>query len=202
MIRLHEVFVSVQGEGRHLGEPMVFVRLHGCNLKCSKAKQGFDCDTPQDNSVLEMSAKQLTEVILELCDEYNLRKVLFTGGEPLMQIKELTPVLNKLKNFGMWLAVETNGTYPIPTAFNWTSVSPKPGHPCHPLVPGVRIREVKVVLTTGQKIPESLPPAATYWVQPAAPATDEVVQWCYQQVIAAGPPWRLGIQAHKIWRVR
>ena len=75
MMRINEIFYSLQGEGRHTGTPAVFVRFAGCNLKCSF------CDTDHSRSV-EMTEEEIVEEVRQ----FPARFVVITGGEPSMQV--------------------------------------------------------------------------------------------------------------------
>ena len=119
-----EVFHSLQGEGASIGMPAVFVRLAGCNLACSW------CDTAYswDGSVraVEMEPCDVAELVLR----FPCRRLVLTGGEPLVQQKELPDFLELLPNHMM--EVETNGTI-IPDAavarrISQLNVSPKLAH--------------------------------------------------------------------------
>ena len=140
MKRINEIFHSLQGEGRHTGTPAVFVRFSGCNLHCPF------CDT--DHAVgREMSDE---EIIAEV-RRHDVPLVVLTGGEPSLQLD--APFLKKLKEAtGATIAIETNGTHPLPPGIDWVTLSPKTGIADRDL-PIVldRADEIKVV-DTGQDL--------------------------------------------------
>src|SRR5437867_5795312 len=76
VLRVNEIFHSVQGESRHAGRPCVFVRLTYCNLRCSW------CDTPY---AFEEGSDMPVGAVLERVASFGTRYVLVTGGEPLVQ---------------------------------------------------------------------------------------------------------------------
>ena len=98
MYDLVEIFESLQGEGRNMGRPCVFIRFAGCNLKCPW------CDT----DVKKRFSASLEDILKEL-GQYKAKSVILTGGEPTIQdgMPELVAVL---KAKGYWIGVETNGT--------------------------------------------------------------------------------------------
>ena len=79
-----ETFVSLQGEGKHQGKPCFFLRLSGCNLRCTW------CDTAY---AFEKGTERSIEDIVKEISESKVRYVCITGGEPLLQKKELLPLL-------------------------------------------------------------------------------------------------------------
>jgi 7-carboxy-7-deazaguanine synthase len=96
-----ELFRSIQGEGKNQGYPCTFLRLSGCNLRCSW------CDTPHAQSGgIHMEAQ---EIIREI-ETLNGRRLCITGGEPLLQGGQLLPLLRHLKEQGFLIEIETNGT--------------------------------------------------------------------------------------------
>ncbi|MBS3754666.1 MAG: radical SAM protein [Desulfobacterales bacterium] len=102
-LRVNEIFYSIQGESLHAGRPCIFVRLTGCNLRCSY------CDTTY--AYFEGRIMDMDEIVSKVA-AYGCRLVEITGGEPLMQ--EQTPVLvDRLLASGLEVLMETNGTYPI-----------------------------------------------------------------------------------------
>lgn len=108
-----EVFYSIKGEGIWTGHPMSFIRLAGCNLHCSFCDTDYSCKT-------RMSAEALANKV----SRWPSRRVVITGGEPLMQ--RLEPLMAELFKRGFLIHLETNGTLPLPdTRFDWVAVSPK-----------------------------------------------------------------------------
>ncbi len=100
-MKIVEIFSSLQGEGKNQGKPCLFVRLAGCNLHC------LWCDTPASRSGgKEMSPDNLAEAVRK----FSLPYVCITGGEPLLQARELEPFLSTLRNRGIMIDIETNGT--------------------------------------------------------------------------------------------
>ncbi len=100
MIKINEIFESIQGESTYAGLPCTFVRLAGCNLRCTY------CDT----NYAYYNGKEISdEEIIAKIDEYGVKMVEFTGGEPLLQ--EETPKLIKtLLDKGYEVLIETNGS--------------------------------------------------------------------------------------------
>lgn len=102
-LRVNEIFFSIQGESSYAGLPCVFVRLSGCNLRCSY------CDTRyayEEGGHMEISG------IVDRVSGYNCRLVEITGGEPLVQ--EETPLLiSRLLDLGFTVLLETNGSMDI-----------------------------------------------------------------------------------------
>ena len=123
-----EIFLSLQGEGNTLGMPTAFVRLAMCNLSCSwcDTKYTWDWQThDQDANTMEMSVRQVTDAI----SVFNSQRLVITGGEPLLQQKELASLGANLSQIGYSIEVETNGTL-TPSAdmmatVNQWNVSPK-----------------------------------------------------------------------------
>lgn len=101
-LKLSEIFFSIQGEGLRAGVPCVFVRLHGCGLRCTY------CDTPY--ALDHRTGGQWTsfEEIVAAVEGYPARFVEFTGGEPLEQ-PEAHALMSELADAGYTVAVETGG---------------------------------------------------------------------------------------------
>lgn len=115
LLKVDEIFESIQGEGRFIGMPATFVRLYGCNLKCPF------CDTPQ-GAYKELSVEEICYQI-ETAPTTN---VVWTGGEPTLQQDQIYECIRLLgRNFDHYL--ETNGTIPIKgsSLFQEITVSPK-----------------------------------------------------------------------------
>jgi len=112
MVKINEIFYSIQGEGIHQGIPMVFVRFQGCNLipRCRY------CDTPSalsDRGGKEMEVKDILDEIGRLSPYYRIW-VCITGGEPLWQLDGLEDLVRRLKMGGYQITIETNGTFRPP----------------------------------------------------------------------------------------
>jgi organic radical activating enzyme len=103
LLSVNEIFCSIQGESLHAGRPCVFVRLTGCNLRCTY------CDTQY---AYFQGTNMDVEQIISAAAQYGIALVEITGGEPLMQAG--TPILaQRLLSAGFEVMVETNGTFPI-----------------------------------------------------------------------------------------
>ena len=103
MLKVNEIFYSIQGEGTSAGLPCVFVRLTFCNLRCSY------CDT--EYAFYEGKDKSIGE-ILEIVKSYKCNLVELTGGEPLMQ-EESLELMTRLCNEGFTVMLETGGSLSI-----------------------------------------------------------------------------------------
>lgn len=126
-----EIFASVQGEGVTSGLPSVFVRLSRCNLKCTF------CDTRYtwDWSRYDRSEQQMTLPVDRIAAEVTERaggvigNVVLTGGEPLLQQRELADLARRLRGGGFRIEIETNGTLEpdeaLAASIDQWNVSPK-----------------------------------------------------------------------------
>jgi 7-carboxy-7-deazaguanine synthase len=102
---LIEIYKSVQGESSHAGRPCIFVRLAGCNLRCSW------CDSEYTfTGGYKLSEGEVVAEILKLAP---VKLVEFTGGEPLLQERELIPLMERLLAQGYELMIETSGERPV-----------------------------------------------------------------------------------------
>jgi organic radical activating enzyme len=106
--KVSEIFKSIQGEGKYLGVPQVFVRFFGCSLNCQI------CDTPQakgpTGEFQEYTSKDLLKEVRKLSKD--IHSVSLSGGEPLEQKDFLRYFLPLLKKQGMTTYLETNGVLP------------------------------------------------------------------------------------------
>ena len=106
-----KVFYTVQGEGPLSGIPSVFIRLTGCNLRCSWKKPDGEivkCDTPHTSFEPEVYKVTASEIVKEVL-KHNCRHVVITGGEPFL-FNELYYLIGLLKAHGKHISIETNGT--------------------------------------------------------------------------------------------
>ena len=194
-MRVNEIFYSIQGEGAHSGEAAIFVRLSGCNLKCSF------CDTEHQ------PYQDLTED--EICAEiakYPASLVVITGGEPTLQLTET--LIEKIHELSKTVAIETNGTRPVHRGVDCVTVSPKAlfvGEIGKPVIKTAQ--EVKIVLDDLHTYddPTFGIVAAHYFVQPCNTSDEArnrvIINRCVN-FVKQNPQWRLSLQTQKILRVR
>jgi len=104
-VYLIEIYKSVQGESSFAGRPCIFVRFAGCNLRCSWC----------DSEYTFTGGYKLTEdeVVAEIAKLAPVRLIEFTGGEPLLQERELVPLMERLLRDGYELMIETSGERPV-----------------------------------------------------------------------------------------
>ena len=116
-MRIAEIFYSLQGEGRLIGTPSVFIRTSGCNLRC------VWCDTPYTSWKPEGRNWRIDKILCEV-GKYPGRFVVVTGGEPFLapEMEELTQAL---KETGAHITIETAATIFKPVACDLLSMSPK-----------------------------------------------------------------------------
>ena len=100
-MKVAEIFHSIEGEGIEIGRPEVFIRLAGCNLRCDW------CDTKY---ALENGMEMSVSDIIDEVSKYPCKSVSITGGEPILQRKELLKLTRKLKESDYWIQINTNGT--------------------------------------------------------------------------------------------
>ena len=105
MMKVVEIFKSIDGEGKRAGLPTTFIRLHGCNLSCSYCDSKYACT---GDEYTEMTPEQIIEYVLDL----GINSVTVTGGEPLIH-DDINFLLEKLNHFGFDVNVETNGSQNI-----------------------------------------------------------------------------------------
>ncbi len=101
-LKISEIFYSIQGEGSRAGLPCVFVRLHGCGLRCSWCDTGYALDHREGGEMMDAGD------ILSRVASFRCGFVELTGGEPLEQ-EEAFPFLTELCDQGFTVAVETGG---------------------------------------------------------------------------------------------
>jgi 7-carboxy-7-deazaguanine synthase (Cx14CxxC type) len=139
MYTVKELFPTLQGEGAHTGRAAIFCRFAGCNLWSGREEDRASavcqfCDTDFIGSDGHGGGK--FEQAVDLANAIELawnstlagpqqRYVVFTGGEPLLQLD--APLIDALHQKGFEVAIETNGTIKIPKGVDWVCVSPKAG---------------------------------------------------------------------------
>jgi 7-carboxy-7-deazaguanine synthase len=199
-----EIFLTLQGEGGQAGRPAVFCRFSGCNLwsgreqdreraVCSFCDTDFvGMDGPGGGRFADAEALAAA-VEAAWTGGANDRLAVLTGGEPLLQLD--APLIAALHARGFSLALETNGTLPVPDGVDWICVSPK--------------AQAEVVQTEGQELKlvypqDGVDPARfeglafeRFLLQPMdgprrAENTEAAIAYCL-----AHPRWRLSVQTHK-----
>lgn len=192
--RINEIFYSLQGEGYFTGTPSVFIRFSGCNLKCPF------CDT--DHSLFtEMT---LQEIVSE-AGKYPAHHIVITGGEPSLTIDE--KLISGLKaDRNRRIAIETNGTRPLPANIDWITLSPKSecsGENAKLAIS--RCDELKVVYQ-GQDLSVYDNIAATHrFLQPCDSGNPEINSINIKKAVEEclrNPQWRLSLQTHKLLNIR
>ena len=205
------IFLSIQGEGLRSGSLSVFCRFSGCNLWSGLEKDRSTatcdfCDTDfvgQDglgggkystSSVLADAIYSAWKPIRNRRDE---KFVIFTGGEPLLQLDD--QLISAMKKRGFKVALETNGTILAPDGIDWLCVSPK--------------YKAKFIQRQGDELkivyPQSgLNPAnykdldfSHFFLQPKYGSrldtnTEQVLQYCGQH-----PQWKVSLQTHKFFAI-
>lgn len=201
-----EVYYTVQGEGANAGRPAVFCRFTGCNLWSGREEDRETavcrfCDTdfwgtdgPRGGTFA--SAADLADHVAEtrVADEPAERLVVCTGGEPLLQLDEA--LVSAFHERGFSVAVETNGTRPVPPGVDWVCVSPKAG--------------TEVVVRTGHELKlvhpqQDVDPSEFegwdfdhFFLQPMdGPDLERNVRIATDYCLRH-PRWRLSVQVHKL----
>ena len=203
MYSIKEIYKTIQGEGAHSGRSAVFVRFSGCNLWSGKEKHRKSaicnfCDTDfvgtDGINGGKYSKEALLKKINELCNSDTEGFIVFTGGEPMLQLdKEL---IKFCKDKGFVTAIETNGTIDIDFDIDWVCVSPKAGSEL--LVK--KGNELKVVYPQPEFDLEYFEKLGFdhFFLQPMDSKdikenTTNAIQYCLKN-----PLWKLSIQQHKI----
>lgn len=125
-LQVSEIFgPTIQGEGKSAGKEVLFLRLAVCNLHCIWCDSKYTWDWKNYDKKKEVYKKSFEEVY-EILASKNLKSLVITGGEPLLQHKVLSEFLNLLKDY--WVEIETNGTLYSEEVFskvNQINCSPK-----------------------------------------------------------------------------
>jgi 7-carboxy-7-deazaguanine synthase len=198
-----EAFYTLQGEGAHAGLPAVFVRFAGCNLwsgrEEDRGRGAGSCSAWCDTDFVgvngahggKYTAAAIAELVLKLWPQGSVRpRVVLTGGEPLLQVD--AALVEELLAAGCWIAVETNGTQPVPPGIDWVCVSPKAGA-------SLVLREadeLKVVFPQEVEPDTYLIASQRMAIQPRAGVANAVA--LALEYVRANPQWRLSLQLHKL----
>ena len=201
--QIKEIFLSIQGEGFHAGRAAIFVRFTGCNFWSgreedrAKAICNF-CDTDFINTDGSHGGRyteqELANKINDIWQGDQTPFVVLTGGEPLLQVDEY--LIGCLKDSGMYLAVETNGSLIVPEGIDWICVSPKS---LQHFVQHTG-NEIKLVYPQAKLSPEDFDDYRFehFYLQPLDGNDTEVNTAKTVEYIQSHPRWQLSIQLHKI----
>jgi 7-carboxy-7-deazaguanine synthase len=206
---IKEIFYTLQGEGAHAGRPAVFCRFSGCNLwtgresdRASAVCQFCDTDfvgTDGEGGGKFKTPEELAATINALWPaSYPASKyVVFTGGEPLLQLDK--PLIDAMHAAGFTIAIETNGTLPVPQGVDWICVSPKMGS----TLVVTKGSEIKVVIPqTGQDLAayEHLD-FENFFVQAMDGPLAEFNTKLAIETCKRNPKWKLSLQTHKLLQI-
>ncbi len=208
-----EAYYTLQGEGAQMGRAALFLRFSGCNLwsGLERDRQNAVCnfcdtdfigtDGPNGG---KFSGDALIDHLIKLLPEdhhkYKAPLIVCTGGEPLLQLDMY--LIEKLHDAGFEIAIETNGTVPLPdmpddkTGIDWVCVSPKARAPLK-IMKG---DELKLVYPQTDNHPDDFKSLdfQHFFLQPLDGPDQDVnikktIEFCQQN-----PQWRLSLQTHKI----
>lgn len=177
-----------------MGKASIFIRLSRCNLRCSF------CDTEFDSGV-EMTLEEIRDAIAA----YPGRRIIWTGGEPTLQLTD--EVVAYFKALGYFQSIETNGTRRPPRGLDYITCSPK-----REAMRLLRqnfpegVGEFRFPIGRDVDLPPAisdLPPAGAYLVSPIFVGETqndvdrEAVELCVKYVLEH-PEWQLSLQVHKL----
>lgn len=205
-----EIFYTLQGEGANTGRVAVFCRFTGCNLWSGREKhrrsaicQFCDTDfvgTDGINGGKYKSAAELVTVIEATWPSISLdnRFVVCTGGEPLLQLDD--ELIEHLHRVGFEVAVETNGTIPVPSNLDWLCVSPK-GDATLCITSG---DELKLVFPQEGVSPEQFRDLdfKHLYLQPMDGLDYKENLRATLSYCQSHPEWKLSLQTHKILNIQ
>ena len=191
-LNVNEIFYSLQGEGGRTGQASIFIRLAKCNLSCSF------CDTEYEKGI-----KMTLEEVLKEIEGYGCKWIIWTGGEPSLQLNE--NVVRFFKERGYKQAIETNGTRKLPEGLDYITCSPKQNfEKIKELIP--EVDELRFPIQKGDMLPDIsiLPKTGRYLLSPIfddSAIIKENVEYCIS-LIKENPVWALSIQVHKLIGIR
>ena len=208
-----EMFLTLQGEGLQAGRRAVFIRFAGCNLWsgreadrhkadcrfCDTDFVGTDGDRGGRYKTADAVADRALDIWRKGLEQSDARPfTVITGGEPMLQLD--AALIAALKDRGFEIAIETNGTLPVPETIDWICVSPKAG--------------TEIVQRTGSELKMVWPQSGLdfaaiedwafdhFLVQPMdGIAAVDAHEACVTFVLRH-PRWRLSVQAHKMLGLR
>jgi|SRR3954451_6857539 7-carboxy-7-deazaguanine synthase len=201
-----EIFYTLQGEGAQTGRPAVFCRFSGCNLWSGREADRASavcqfCDTdfvgidgPGGGRFADAAALASAVAAQWPAGTGGRPYVVCTGGEPLLQLD--APLIDALHAAGFEIAIETNGTKPVPVGIDWVCVSPKAGSE----LVVERGNELKLVFPQAGVEPEKFLDLRfdNFYLQPMDGPERMTTLKATIAYCLANPAWRLSLQTHKI----
>ena len=203
-----EIFYTLQGEGRHAGRAAVFCRFSGCNLWSGREQDRATaacnfCDTDfvgtgEDGGKFTTAAELAQRIADEWRGVGGVPYVVFTGGEPLLQLD--AALIDAMHAVGFEIAVETNGTLAAPEGIDWICVSPKSNN----ALLQITGHELKLVYPQFDALPEQFASLqfTHFYLQPMDNVlqndnTRAAIDYCQNH-----PQWQLSLQTHKLTGIR
>jgi 7-carboxy-7-deazaguanine synthase (Cx14CxxC type) len=200
MYVVKEVFATLQGEGANTGRAAVFCRFAGCNLwsgretqRASAVCQFCDTDFVGTDGPGGGQFASARDLAAHVAAQSPARFVVCTGGEPLLQLD--AALVDAFHAHDFEIAIETNGTLPVPDGIDWVCMSPK----AHADVVVKRGDELKLVYPQADGDPARYAALdfAHFFLQPMdgpdrEANTQAAIEYCMQH-----PQWRLSLQTHK-----
>jgi 7-carboxy-7-deazaguanine synthase (Cx14CxxC type) len=208
LYKIKEIYYTLQGEGYHSGRSAIFCRFTGCNLWSGREEDRHTaicqfCDTDFWGMDGELGGRYTAQDLAVKCHELwpknsENKFVVFTGGEPLLQLDDA--LLREFKNVGFYIAVETNGTLECPSLVDWICMSPK--------------ANTEIIIRSGQEIKIVHPQNGIdpndfedydfehFYIQPMDNQNLqtnilECIEYC-----KSNPQWKLSLQTHKTIGIR
>ena len=209
MFQVKEIYYTLQGEGARTGRPAVFCRFTGCNLWTGREKDREKavcnfCDTDfvgvdgPGGGKFNDSKELLAAISNCWPKDLEQKYVVLTGGEPALQINQ--DFIEGLHDIGFEVAIETNGTLPIPSNIDWVTVSPK----SNSVLKIESGDELKLVFPQEGVDPRKFQnlPFKNFFLQPLDGEertinTQKTLQYCLEN-----PLWNLSLQSHKYIGIR
>ena len=190
MIKINEIFHSIQGESSFAGLPCVFVRLTNCNLRCTY------CDT--EYAFYEGKVYSVEQIVKEV-KNYNCKLIEVTGGEPLTW--DMTQLTTQLKAKGLQIHIETSGAYKLTGTWDWICLSPKklklPTEEIYELA-----NELKMIVYNkddfrfAEEQASKVNKDCILYLQPEWSRRDKMIPEIVDYVMA-NPKWKVSLQTHK-----
>jgi organic radical activating enzyme len=192
-MKIKEIYYSIQSEGLRTGTANIFVRLSGCNINCEY------CDYDHFNG------QEITMFsLLKKFKEYPCKNIIWTGGEPTLQLTEM--IVRFFKKEGYFQAIETNGSKPIPDGLDFISCSPKVSNMALKMSFRRHIDEYKFPMQLGSNYPhiDDIPRAKAYFISPIFSGEEkrELDDKLFDQCIGMvkqDPRFRLSVKNNKLW---